>query len=207
MMIFLGPLYSFLAKYLAKNINHFALVKLVMISLDKSIFYFLIFAFLRLLWLLLVRKRRSHFSESLVWIFTFYVMFLLATTTFRESYFPWQLAFNWNRPLSDINLIFLKETWKLTQGVTLFDFIYNCFGNILCFMPFGLLVPNLIRKRTCFLQTAMAGMCLSLFIETMQFGLNTGVSDIDDVFFNTIGAILGYLAYIFIKKVTHSKTL
>lgn len=50
-------------------------------------------------------------------------------------------------------------------------------------------------------------MCLSLFIETMQFGLNTGVSDIDDVFFNTIGAILGYLAYIFIKKVAHSKTL
>lgn len=115
-MIFLGPLYSFLAKHLATNINHFALVKLVMISLDKSIFYFLIFAFLRLLWLLLVRKRRSHFSESLVWIFTFYVMFLLATTTFRESYFPWQLAFNWNRPLSDINLIFLRETLEINSG-------------------------------------------------------------------------------------------
>ena len=57
------------------------------------------------------------------------------------------------------------------------------------------------------MQTALAGMCLSLFIETMQFGLNTGVSDIDDVIFNTIGAILGYLAYIFIKKFTHSKTL
>ncbi|EEQ23788.1 glycopeptide antibiotics resistance protein [Lactobacillus jensenii DSM 20557] len=207
MMIFLGPLYSFLAKHLATNINHFALVKLVIISLDKTIFYFLLFAFLRLLWLLLIRRRRSHLSESLVWVFTFYVMFLLAVTTFRESYFPWQLTFDWNRPLSDINLIFFKETWKLTKGTTLFDFVYNAFGNILCFIPFGFLFPNLIKKKKCILQTVFAGMVLSLFIETMQFGLNTGVSDIDDVFFNTIGAIFGYLVYIFIKKVTYSKNL
>lgn len=55
-MLFLGPLYSFLAKQYATNINHFALVKLTLLALDKTIFYFLIFAVLRLIWLLLVRR-------------------------------------------------------------------------------------------------------------------------------------------------------
>lgn len=39
-MLFLGPLYSFLAKQYATNINHFALVKLTLLALDKTIFYF-----------------------------------------------------------------------------------------------------------------------------------------------------------------------
>lgn len=43
-------------------------------------------------------------------------------------------------------------------------------------------------------------MFLSIGIETLQFLLMTGVSDIDDVFFNTCGAILGYLIYILFKK-------
>ncbi|KRL63426.1 VanZ family protein [Lactobacillus psittaci] len=206
-MIFLSPFYDFLARRFALQLNHFALVKLVMISLDKTIFYTLLFGVVRLVWLFLIKRRRSHLSEAGVWIFVSYLIFILAVTTFRESYFPWQLSFNWNRPLSDINLIFLKETWKLTQGTTLFDFIYNSFGNILCFVPFGLLFPNLIRKKNCFLRTVFSGMLLSLFIETMQFGLNTGVSDIDDVFFNTSGAIIGYLIYLFCKKIIYSKSL
>ena len=57
-MLFLGPLYSFLAKQYATNINHFALVKLTLLALDKTIFYLLILAVLRLIWLLLVRGRR-----------------------------------------------------------------------------------------------------------------------------------------------------
>ena len=69
--IFEITLYSFLAKQYATNINHFALVKLTLLALDKTIFYFLIFAVLRLIWLLLVRRRRSIRSEASVWVFFF----------------------------------------------------------------------------------------------------------------------------------------
>ncbi|KAA8811675.1 VanZ family protein, partial [Lactobacillus crispatus] len=93
-MLFLGPLYSFLAKQYATNINHFALVKLTLLALDKTIFYFLIFAVLRLIWLLLVRRRRSIRSEASVWVFSFYIILVLMLTTFRNTYFPWQLDFN-----------------------------------------------------------------------------------------------------------------
>ena len=199
-MLFFGPLYSFLAKQYATNINHFALVKLTLLALDKTVFYFLIFAVIRLIWLLFVRRRRSIKSVAGVWIFAFYLILILMLTTFRDTYFPWQPNLNFSRPLSDVNLIFMKETWKMIYAPSRLDFFYNSFGNVLCFVPFGILFPIVFSKKESFLKTTISGMFLSIGIETLQFLLMTGVSDIDDVFFNTCGAILGYLIYILFKK-------
>ena len=199
-MLFLGPLYSFLAKQYATSINHFALVKLTFLALDKTIFYFLIFAILRLFWLLLIRHRRSVRSEAGVWLFAFYLILILMLTTFRDTYFPWQIDFHFSRPLSDINLIFMKETWKLIYAPSRLDFFYNSFGNILCFVPFGILFPIVFSKKAAFIKTAILGMLTSIGIEMLQFFLATGVSDIDDVFFNTCGAVIGYGIYKFFQK-------
>lgn len=199
-MLFFGPIYNFLAKRYATSINHFALVKLTLMALDKTVFYFLIFAVLRLIWLLFISRRRSLKSEASVWIFAFYMILVLMLTTFRDTYFPWQLVFNFNRPLSDVNLVFMKETWKLVYAPSRLDFFYNSFGNILCLVPFGILFPIVFSKKQSFLKTVLLGMLLSIGIETLQFLLETGVSDIDDVFFNTCGAILGYLIYRLFRK-------
>lgn len=199
-MLFLGPLYNFLARQYATNINHFALVKLTLLALDKTIFYFLIFAVVRLIWLLLIRRRRSIRSEASVWIFVFYLILVFMLTTFRDTYFPWQINFNFNRPLSDINFVFMKETWKLVYAPSRLDFFYNSFGNVLCFVPFGILFPIVFSKKESFIKTTIIGMLVSVSIETLQFLLMTGVSDIDDVFFNTCGTILGYLIYYLFKK-------
>ena len=199
-MLFLQPFYDILSHNLAGRINHFALIKLIFYSLDKTIFYFIIFAILRLLWLLLVRHRRRLFSEVCVWRFAFYIILLLMLTTFRDTYFPWQLSFNFNRPLSDINLIFLKETLKLTKATSLLDFFYNSLGNIVWFIPFGFLFPIIIMKKKSFKETFLTGLIFSVTIETLQFVLATGVSDIDDVFFNVCGAMIGYGIYHVIFK-------
>lgn len=199
-MLFFGPIYNFLAKRYATSINHFALVKLTLMALDKTVFYFLIFAVLRLIWLLFIRRRRSLKSEASVWIFAFYMILVLMLTTFRDTYFPWQLVFNFNRPLSDVNLVFMKETWKLVYAPSRLDFFYNSFGNILCLVPFGILFPIVFSKKQSFVKTVLIGMLFSISIETLQFLLETGVSDIDDVFFNTCGAILGYLIYRLFRK-------
>lgn len=176
----------------ATKINHFALIKLTLLALDKTLFYFLLFMILRLIWLLLVRHRRSPKSEASVWLLAFYLILVLMLTTFRNTYFPWQINLHVNRPLSDINLIFMKETWKLLYAPSRVDFIYNSFGNILCFLPFGILVPLVFNKKQTFVRVAGAGILFSILIESLQFLLATGISDIDDVFFNTLGTLLGY---------------
>ncbi|WEV40539.1 VanZ family protein [Lactobacillus sp. ESL0681] len=199
-MIFLGPLYNLLAQNFATKLNHFALVKLTMLAIDKTLFYFLLFALLRLVWLLAVRRRRTIKSEAGVWLFSFYLILLLMVTTFRNTYFPWQLSFDFSRPLNEINLTFLKETWKLFYASSQLDFFYNSLGNILCFIPFGFLAPFVFSNKQSFWRVILAGIILSVFIEGMQFLLQTGVSDIDDVFFNSCGAIIGYLFYWLVNR-------
>ncbi|MDN6028960.1 MAG: VanZ family protein [Lactobacillus sp.] len=200
-MIFLGPIYSWLVAHYATKINHFALVKLIFLAVDKTILYFLIFAFVRLLWLLLVRHRRPLKSEFLVWLFAGYALLVFMGTVFRNSYFPWEIIWHTDRPLSDINLVFMKETWKLFYAPSRLDFFYNSLGNVLCFLPFGLLWPQLFNQRHPARTTILLGVSISLLIETLQFYLATGVSDIDDVFFNSCGTILGYLLFWFYQQI------
>ncbi len=83
----------------------------------------------------------------MLWLFAFYIILVLMLTTFRDTYFPWQLTFHFDRPLSDINLVFMKETWKMFYAQSRVDFIYNSFGNVLCFIPIGLLTPIVFSKK------------------------------------------------------------
>lgn len=166
-MLFLQSLYEYIFHHYAAHINHFALIKLILYSLDKTLFYFIIFVIIRLFWLLLVRHRRTLKSEACVWIFSFYIILLLMLTVFRDTYFPWQLTFNFHRSLSDINLVFMKETLKLTHGQSLLDFFYNSLGNVLWFIPFGFLFPTVIQKKSM-VGTILAGGCLSVIIESLQ---------------------------------------
>lgn len=201
-MIFLEPLYDYALNHLGHVVNHFALIKLILFALDKTLLYFLLFAIVRLACLLLMHKRKSVGHEVVLWLFVFYIILLFMLTTFRNSYFPWQLVWHWHRDPAEINFVFLKETMKLTHGSSLLDFFYNSFGNVLWFIPFGLLLPLLLRrKKHAGLISFVAGLVVSISIETLQFFLATGVSDVDDVFFNCCGCLLGvFLAKWFFKQ-------
>lgn len=196
-MYLLGPLYQAVEARYAARIAHFPLIRLIFYSLDKTLIYFLLFLCVRLVYLHLRQpKRRIHWGhELLLWLFIFYLLLLLALTVFRRIYFPWQLHFYWQRSPSVINLTPLTETMKLQYGQSIVDFLYNFYGNILWFIPFGLLWPWLHRRRVGVFKTTFCGFFLSILIETTQFFLATGVTDIDDVIFNTIGTIIGYLLY------------
>ena len=199
-MIFLQPLYQFIANHFEERINHFPLVKLIITSLDKTMLYFLIFLVLRFLYLKLTHKQTSKKHEVLLGCFTFYLILLYSLTVFRNIYFPWQLNFKFDRPLSAINLTVWTETAKLSYAASKVDFMYNFWGNILWFIPFGLIYPWLHRYQFSFWKTIMMGALISFSIESLQFVLQTGVSDIDDLIFNVIGVVIGYLMYAFSLK-------
>lgn len=194
-MIFLGLLYAYVYRTYAARFNHFPLIRLSFYAVDKAILYTLFFIILRYLWVKFKKKKTSFSYEFWLVIFVFYVLLLFALTVFRDGYFIWQFKFYWHRPLSEINIVPLVETLKLANGKSLVDFFYNLYGNIMWFVPMGIFIPALHKKRWGFLQIVIVGALISVSIETLQFILNTGVTDIDDVIFNTIGAALGYLLY------------
>ncbi len=71
--------------------------------------------------------------------------------------------------------------------------------NITLFVPLGFLLPLSCKKFT-FYKTILAGFLLSLTIEITQYLAHLGCCDIDDIFNNTFGAVLGYGYYKLVSR-------
>ncbi|WP_018581227.1 VanZ family protein [Corynebacterium pilosum] len=69
--------------------------------------------------------------------------------------------------------------------------VLNLVGNIGLFVPVGFLLVIALRPRRPILTATLTGFVLSLAIEVAQFVFARGYSDIDDLIFNTLGALLG----------------
>ncbi len=67
--------------------------------------------------------------------------------------------------------------------------------NILLFVPFGFLLPWIHRIFRNPVVTVMAGCMLSGVIETMQYLTRRGLTEVDDVITNTMGAAAGVILY------------
>ncbi len=68
----------------------------------------------------------------------------------------------------------------------------NFWGNIVLFVPFGLLLVLVSRSCQRLHITLLAGAGLSLFIELLQL-FGTRGTDIDDIILNTLGTLCGYI--------------
>lgn len=69
--------------------------------------------------------------------------------------------------------------------------------NIVMFIPYGLFGCSLFRctsKRSAII-FIVSGVALSVLIETAQFFLSIGNTEIDDVICNSLGLVIGFLCY------------
>ncbi|MDR6726092.1 glycopeptide antibiotics resistance protein [Paenibacillus amylolyticus] len=76
-------------------------------------------------------------------------------------------------------------------------------GNILIFVPLGILLPLLLKKPS-YTKTMLISLGIIVSIETIQFVTCLGIADIDDVLLNMLGSTIGYLTYFMSKKMMHS---
>ena len=75
----------------------------------------------------------------------------------------------------------------------------NVLLNIALFIPLGFLLPLLLSKLFRKWYAALgAGFGVSLLIELSQFFTGRGMCDVDDLFTNTLGAMLGWCAAMFV---------
>lgn len=71
----------------------------------------------------------------------------------------------------------------------------NLYGNIIAFIPFGMLLRWARNKNTTFVQALLYSLGFTLVIETVQYITKLGVFDIDDIIMNTLGGVIGYCIY------------
>lgn len=102
------------------------------------------------------------------------------------------------------NLVLLKEIkrflkYRETLGVT--AVVLNLVGNIAAFIPFGAILPVMHRKFRSFYFMTFLTFEFSLVIEIIQLVSKVGSFDVDDLLLNTIGGMMGYLAFAIMDRI------
>lgn len=177
--------------------------------------YVLLFTpFLLLFRWLRIRSFRGRGLQTTKWHEAGIILFLMCVVFFSSiTFFP-HIMLNFRRPPfifilgyigivpENINLIPFRVFPDLYQELIVnrsVDYlITNIFGNIIGFLPFGFF-PPLLWKRMTFGKTVLTAFLFSLFVELNQLPIGRG-TDIDDLWINTLSAVLGYLLYLLLQK-------
>ena len=96
-----------------------------------------------------------------------------------------------------------REFETMMNGAHFFWF-KQIFLNILLFVPFGILLPMVSMRFKNPIITVTTGCILSGLIEIMQYITGRGLTEVDDVITNTIGAAVGVVIYKIISTVYRS---
>lgn len=85
--------------------------------------------------------------------------------------------------------------WTYRKELGFWAVFLNLAGNVLCFVPFGAILPILsVRARNFFLTTLLS-FEFSLMVECVQLISRVGSFDVDDLMLNTMGGVVGFLMF------------
>ena len=103
------------------------------------------------------------------------------------------------------NLVPLKTLIPqlMGEGNRLTD-IVNLAGNIIPFIPIGLLAPIVFRFLS-WQKAVLLGVVIGLSFEIMEIVFCVGIFDVDDVILNTLGVIIGYGAFVMLTGLSHPR--
>lgn len=118
-------------------------------------------------------------------MFIVYMVILLRLTVFRSN-MSFQNLFS-----GTINAKFFREYLPLLRHGYWMRSIYLFGGNIVCFIPFGMYLQGCTGWKPA--AVTAVGLLFSLIIETLQYVLGTGVSELDDLILNALGTFIGAL--------------
>lgn len=137
-------------------------------------------------------KNHEKILRGCQWaFFIIYIIFLFRITFFKQVTLN-NLFSAIGASERTISIIPFKSIYDMAvSNTSIGRIIENILGNVVLFVPFGILFPIISnKKRKGVLCTAIT---FSLLIEFTQFLFAFGSTDIDDLMFNVLGAYIGYL--------------
>lgn len=89
----------------------------------------------------------------------------------------------------------IRRYLQYHQKIGSFNVCLNLLGNVVCFIPFGFVIPILTRKQTA-LRMFLLSMLASVLVELLQLVSMLGSCDVDDIILNTLGGLIGYFLFV-----------
>lgn len=145
--------------------------------------------------------RTENFSGS--WEFFVNLFFVYGCALFIATMRPFMFQFPWigSQKAITFDIYLFEELRHMAVGSELLQLFYSV-GNVMMFIPFGFLIPFLFPFARHFFITVALGFSLSFTIEMVQMLFTfTRRGTIDDLVFNTIGAMIGYVLFRMIDDV------
>ena len=134
------------------------------------------------------------------------LMYLNLAVIIRFVFFPRALVNGHVQPLVFDPATAFPFRMNLVPFVHLFDYnnvrdiIWNVVGNMIMFIPTGIVLPVVYQKRNSFWKVAAVGALISLCIEILQLPFPARASDVDDLILNTLGVAVGYGIYAVFRR-------
>lgn len=165
----IDQLFSYFIERLEKipSFVYFALLGLLLIG---SVFLVVVYG----------AKKGLFFLPRLI-LFEYLVLLICSTIVFRpgNEFHKYSLELFWS-----YSAIQNSETSLMKINIM----------NVLVFVPIGILLSTIFKKCKLWI-IILIGFCISISIELTQLLFNKGFAELDDVFHNTIGCIIGYGIY------------
>lgn len=119
-------------------------------------------------------------------LFFIYVGVLLRITVFRSGFAFRNLCQN-----GAINLTLFESYVPLIENRDFKRIIYLFVGNIIWFVPFGFYLKRFGKQEWKIWKIWLFGLFFSFIIEFLQYVFGTGISELDDLILNSMGAWIG----------------
>ncbi len=149
-------------------------------------------------------KKRHIFLRVVFWAYCAVMLYLLFGRTWRYRpgipYWEQVLA---NRSITPFYTIrnFLYVLLNNPNHPLFFEIYANMLGNVLLFVPAGLLLPKLYKGFRPYFRFLVKAVCIICLIEVLQLFTLLGVFDVDDIILNVLGMSFGYFLYfLFLRK-------
>ena len=172
------------------------IIRYVYVTLVIATLFFIPIMLMRIVYL----QRRDRWpvkswkKELAIQLFIFYILCLYQITALRFGGIGWNID-NMIARNTRVNMMPVVELWNWAVKGVWWHLFYNVIGNFAWFVPLGTLVPALFKGQRKWWRVVWIGAIVSFSIEVLQYILCTGVSDIDDVILNAIGAGIGYIVF------------
>ena len=173
--------------------NEYTMVEITFLSAE------LIFTIIWLLTRFIVWKRQGQIRWKREVILL--LMYINLAVIIRFVFFPRALVNGHVQSLVFDPATAFPFRVNLVPFVHLFDYdnvrdiIWNIVGNMIMFIPTGIVLPVIYKKLDCFWKVVAVGALISLCIEILQLPFPSRASDVDDLILNTLGVAVGYGIY------------
>ncbi|MCM1040787.1 MAG: VanZ family protein [Ruminococcus sp.] len=134
-------------------------------------------------------------------LFVVYILFVIKVIIFKYPYAQlYAIVQTWQKDvilegLGSANFMPFKTIKMYIEYADKLNSVENLAGNILVFVPFGILFPLMRSSKSSFPDVFAHSLVLVLGIEIFQLFSAFGAFDVDDIILNCFGALLGYVVY------------